>query len=89
MVASPSTIWYKFVPTQTKKYTFTSNSMLDTQATLYNADRDTLTSNDDGGYYYNFSLSYDLVAGQTYYLVVKVYSGSFLRGENYIDISIK
>lgn len=91
LVSSNAEIWYKFVPTKTQKYTVNSVGMYDTYITLYNADKTSLKSDDDSGYYNNFSLSYDLVAGQTYYLAVRLYNNtsSMLKGEGHIDISIR
>ena len=58
-------------------YTFASTSNNDTTdnyAELYSISGTRLASNDDGGDNSCFSLTYDLTAGKTYYLVVRMYS---------------
>lgn len=68
--------YLKFTPSVSGKYTFTSNSGDDTYGYLYDAAKNQLASNDDGGSGYNFSVTYDLVAGQTYYWGARFYSSS-------------
>jgi len=62
-----------FTPAQNGYYICTSNTDQDTYATLYDADMNELSYNDDGGIDTNFSLAYALEQGKTYY-----YSVSFL-----------
>jgi len=65
-----------FIPETTGNYTFSSSGSLDTYGYLLDSSKYQLISNDDGGSNYNFSFSYDLIAGKTYYLRVKFYSSS-------------
>lgn len=68
---------FKFVPSYTGYHRFYTNvAGLDSYATLKDSSGTTLTYNDNGGYNDNFSLSYYLYSGSTYYLEVTSYSGS-------------
>ncbi|MGN0486666.1 MAG: leucine-rich repeat domain-containing protein, partial [Acutalibacteraceae bacterium] len=64
----------KFTPTATGTYTFTSLSNEDTYGYLYDENKDEITYNDDGGDGANFSITYDLKAGKTYYFGASYYS---------------
>jgi hypothetical protein len=71
--ASGQKIYYHFVAMQTKTYTLNSLDGAAIYCYLYDADGKQLSS----AYSYgssNISLSYDLVAGQSYYIMVKPYS---------------
>ena len=63
-----------FVPGETGSYTFYSEGEYDTIGRLYDAGKNQLTSDDDGGSEYNFSLSADLTAGEVYYIGVDLYN---------------
>ena len=68
--------WFSFVPKASGWYRFFSESTADPMGTLYDENRNELESCDD--YYdsdsdYNFSISYELTAGETYYLRVKFF----------------
>ena len=63
--------YFSFRPTTDATYTFTTSGSLDTYAVLYNREYEKLTSDDDSGTDKNFSISYRLSAGKTYYLTVK------------------
>ncbi len=69
-------MYYEFVPRLTGEYRFYSTGSIDTYGYLYNSNKSQLTSNDDGGSSNNFYISYNLTAGQTYYIAMKCYSGS-------------
>ena len=66
----------KITPTVSGEYTIESTGSNDTYVYLYDAGGNQLSYNDDGGENRNFSLSYDLAAGQTYYYGVKFYDSS-------------
>ena len=71
------TIFYKFIPSQSGKYTFFSNNDAgDPYGYLYNANGQELSYDDDSRGDRNFSITYSLSAGQTYYLKVKLYNSS-------------
>lgn len=69
-------LYYRFTPSSTGIYNFTSTGSLDSYAYLLDANGNQLTYNDDGGSNYNFLISYNLTSGTTYYLKVKLYSSS-------------
>jgi alpha-tubulin suppressor-like RCC1 family protein len=63
--------FYKFIPTTSGKYTFQSSGTTDLFAELYDSEQMLLeTSSDIGDDYGNIGISYNLVQGQTYYLVI-------------------
>ncbi len=73
-------VLFSFTPSETGTYTIVSKakgSQRDTCVTLYNSDREELAYNDDGPKDVNFSLTYTLEAGETYYYLV-----SWLSYEN-------
>lgn len=72
-------LYYEIVPKATGEYRFYSTGSLDTCAYLYDGDGKSLTSNDNGGEGNNFEIAYDLTAGETYYIALKLYGrrGSF------------
>ncbi len=67
---------YKFVPTATATYLFTTNTSYDTVGTIYNASGKKLKSNDNGGAGNNFRVAYKLSKGKTYYIAVKAKDAS-------------
>ncbi|MGN0654058.1 MAG: leucine-rich repeat protein, partial [Oscillospiraceae bacterium] len=68
--------YIKFVPTVTETYELTSVSSSDTYGYLYDSDKNLITSDDDSGNGYNFSLKYKMEAGKTYYYGVRFYNSS-------------
>ncbi len=66
-------IYYKFVPTESKSYTIKSSGGLDTYGYLYDSNESQLTSHDGST---DFTITRSLTAGETYYIVVKMYSSS-------------
>ena len=69
-------VYYKIVPTVTGSYTIYSQGDYDTCGYLYDAFGSQIDYNDDGGNNSNFSIFRDLMAGETYYIGVKMYSSS-------------
>ena len=66
---SGSAKYFKFVPTASGTYKFYStNYTSDPYGALLDASGNTLTTNDDGGTDYNFSITYDCTANTTYYI---------------------
>ncbi|MBE5925460.1 MAG: hypothetical protein E7270_00490 [Lachnospiraceae bacterium] len=68
--------YYKFVPTETGTYYFYSTSSYDTYGAIYDKNGTMITSKDGGGKGSNFEISYKFIAGETYYLAARKYSGS-------------
>ncbi len=72
-----SSVYYRFVPSATAYYTIETSGSVDTVGYLFDATGNQLTSNDDGGSTgYNFRMSYQLVAGRSYYIRVTGYGTS-------------
>ena len=65
---------YAFTPAYTETYTFYSISDYDTFGRLYDGEENLLYADDDGGENVNFSISYSLEAGVTYYFGVSYLS---------------
>lgn len=66
--------YFKFTATKTGTYTIVSEGTMDTQGYLYNSSKSQLAYNDDGNGNLQFKLSYALVKGQSYYIMVRGYS---------------
>ncbi|MBT7307224.1 MAG: PKD domain-containing protein, partial [Gammaproteobacteria bacterium] len=68
-----------------------SEGSMDTYGYLYDEDGDQLASNDDGGSSTNFSYSYSIPAGGTYYIQIRAYSstrtGSYTLVNNFEMVS--
>lgn len=62
-----------FAPSESGTYTFTAGSSTDSYGRLYDADMNSLTSNDDGSGN-QFKISYTCTAGTVYYLATGFYS---------------
>ena len=69
-------VYFKFVPSTSGSYSITaSNNSGDNYGYLYDSSKAELTNNDDGaGNNNNFKITRSLVAGQTYYIVARMYS---------------
>ena len=67
---------FYFCPEVSGYYTFCSNSDADTYGYLCDSNGDCLDANDDGGNNANFSIGYNLDAGETYELHVRFYDRS-------------
>ena len=61
-------VWFLFEPTVSGKYSFSSQGESDTMGALYSAKEKQLALNDDGQTDKNFEISYNLEAGNRYYL---------------------
>ena len=66
-------IYYKFTATESKSYTIKSSGGLDTYGYLYDSSQSQLTYNDGST---DFIITRSLTAGETYYVVVEMYSSS-------------
>ena len=85
--------WYKFTPTETRRYVLTTSGTLDTVGELYQGET-LLSSDDDGGAGSNFLIERDLTAGTAYRLKVKgansSVSGSFsLKVDRLYSLTVK
>ena len=79
--SSSQVIYFKFTATESGSYTIQSYSLddsghykPDTNCTMYDSDKDSITSNDDGGEGYQFLITRTLEAGETYYFVVECWT---------------
>ena len=74
-------VYIRFIPIASGRYKFYSISSDDTYGYLYDANMNRLYSNDDDGEDYNFSITYEFEAEETYWWGVRYYdsdySGSF------------
>ena len=69
-------VYFKFVATETRTYTISSQGGLDTYGHLYNASQNPITSDDDSNGNGNFRITYTLTEGITCYIVARIYSSS-------------
>ncbi|MBO4954170.1 MAG: leucine-rich repeat domain-containing protein [Clostridia bacterium] len=69
-------VYFEFVPNRSKEYHFYTIGSKDTYGYLYDASKSQLGNNNDGGEGNNFYISYNLTAGETYYIAAKIYNGS-------------
>ena len=69
-----ASVWLSFTPEETGSYIFRSVAEEDTTAVLYDENKEYLSENDDSGRESNFSLTYTLEKGKTYYYEVSFYS---------------
>lgn len=67
--------YYRFTPQEDMRIEFYSSSDEDTYGYLYNEFYEILASDDDNGTDRNFKITYDVKAGETYYLYARYYSG--------------
>ena len=69
-------VYFRFVPSTSGSYSITaSNNSGDNYGHLYDSSKTELTNNDDGANNNNnFKITWSLVAGQTYYIVARMYS---------------
>ena len=68
--------YFVFTPEEDGTYIIQSSSSSDTYGYLYDSSHNELASNDDGGNNNNFKISYDLTAGETYYIGARLFSQS-------------
>lgn len=72
-------VWFSVTPDQTGTYGFESNltdTAMDSYAELYDAAGNYLIGSDDDGEDYNFRFEYPLTAGNTYYFMMGLMSGT-------------
>lgn len=67
---------FMFVPEEDNCYAFYSTGSEDTYAELYDSELNRIAYNDDGGENYNFRITQELNAGETYYLKARFYSAN-------------
>ena len=80
ITSSGQLVYFRFTPTSSGTYTFSSSGSSDTFGTLYSASQTIIDSDDDSGTDLNFRISRSLTANTTYYLVARLYgsgTGSF------------
>jgi uncharacterized repeat protein (TIGR02543 family) len=80
ITSSRQLVYFRFTPTSSGTYTFSSSGSSDTFGTLYSASQTIIVSDDDNGTGFNFRISRSLTANSTYYLVASLYgsgTGSF------------
>ena len=69
ILASGENVYYVFRPTETATYEiYSDTSDCDPRGILYNANQTELVQSDDEGEGNNFFISYELTAGETYYI---------------------
>ncbi|TNF08043.1 MAG: hypothetical protein EP317_03815, partial [Bacillota bacterium] len=66
----------KFTPTSTGYYTFGTYGVLDTKGELYDSDHTFIIDNDDEDDSYNFMINEVLASGETYYIIIYLYSST-------------
>ena len=71
-ITAPRT--FSFTPTSTGQYNFSSSGDVDPVVEMYDENWRYVTSADDNGTKMNFSLTYQLTAGRTYYYIVRFYN---------------
>ena len=78
--------YYAFVPLVSGSITIYSSSSSDTYGYLFDSNKTELTHNDDSGDGNNFKMTYNVTAGQLYYVVACAFSSSSsYTGIIYID----
>ena len=75
---------FKFTPESDGDYVFFSTGSSDTYVTLLDSSGNEISSNDDGGEGRNFKLRFNATAGETYYLLSRLYNAS-----NSADFTVK
>ena len=96
-IANPGTVtlnnsyyqYYKFVPEESGTYQFYSASKseyTDTRGQLYDDKNQNLSSNDDGKGNGQFLITYECIAGETYYIGVNGYSEKYNGKEVFLHV---
>lgn len=83
-----SGVLLKFVPNESGTYYFFSDSQDDAFGYIYDSEMNELMYDDDGGENCNFLISYDFVAGETYYLKGR-FCDSLETGNFYVGLTDK
>jgi len=65
-------VYYKYVPSESIEHKICTTGDKDTIGYLYNSKKTLIQSNDNDGEDNNFSITYTLTAGETYYIAVKL-----------------
>ena len=68
--------YFRFTPTQTGVYTFSSNAEYDTYGELFDTDMNLIAQDDDSGTDNNFRIRQELQAGVTYMFGARYYNSS-------------
>lgn len=76
---------FRFTPNEDGYYCFTSNTRNDTVVYLYDENGNLLATDDDGGEGFDFSLTYYMTVGQTYYYEVGFYDSTM---SNAVDLRL-
>ncbi len=77
MILAPGCCWYYYMePSYTRTYHFESTGSVDSKISIYNSSGTELTSNDDSGEGYNFSLDYTFNGGEKYYIKIHAYGNN-------------
>ena len=66
--SSTNSHYYAFVPLTSGNVTIYSTGSFDSEGYLCNSSKNAITSNDNGGENYNFSITYNVTAGTLYYI---------------------
>ena len=69
-----SRFWFRFVAPASGEYVFFSEGGMDTHGEIMDADKNTLTSDDDSGSDWNFYATYEMEKGNVYYLSCGTYN---------------
>ena len=74
--------YFKFTPNKNGTLNFYSVGTCDTYGCLFDSEMTELAYNDDGSEDYNFSITYDVIAGKTYILACRMYSSDTIGNFN-------
>ena len=74
--------YFKFTPNKNGALNFYSVGTCDTYGCLFDSEMTELAYNDDGSEDYNFSITYDVIAGKTYILACRMYSSDTIGNFN-------
>ena len=80
-------VYFAFTATESKSYTIQSTGSCDTCGTLYSSSKSSLSTDDDSGSGSNFSITYSMSAGNTYYVAVNFFYGSSTTGSFTVQFS--
>ena len=72
ITTSGQIVYFAFTPTADGTFTIQSIGSCDTYGNLYSSTKSLLATNDDGGTGNNFKLTYNMKAGTTYYVAIRL-----------------
>ena len=72
ITTSGQIVYFAFTPTADGTFTIQSIGSCDTYGNLYSSTQSLLATNDDGGTGNNFKLTYNMKAGTTYYVAIRL-----------------